>query len=403
MSNHGDNIDVVTKNCDFSSSSSTVYTTTSATTSCTLTTTQSVGTRLSLGDQLYNDFIQSTDYQAYRSSSVNIQNNPFDTQQPNLNTVPAISSLTVSQFDHPHNIRNQNNTQVTSTFDKHFFLKMLPEFDGSSEKIAKFISICDFYSQQINQNNQLEFLNIILSRLVGRAYNTMRFCATETYNELRVELLQHFRPYKPLPQLYRDLTNIKQSFGESMQSYVDRMQDLLNSLNEESIEEIKKEDPIPSQTSVDTMLRRNENLAKDAFIYGCKQPLSSILVSCRFNTLNDTITFALQQSRLIQSKYCTYCKMSNHNTDDCTRRTNQPSRFSNSSSSQSSSVQPSTSAVTSSSASSHSVSNSSSTGNSFCNYCKKRGHVISNCEKRRLRNQDLNSNQSTNSRPVDPK
>ena len=140
MSNHGDNIDVVTKNCEFSSSSSTVYTTTSATTSCTLTTTQSVGTRLSLGDQLYNDFIQSTDYQAYRSSSVNIQNNPFDTQQPHLNTVPAISSLTVSQFDHPHNIRNQNNTQVTSTFDKYFFLKMLPEFDGLSEKIAKFIS-----------------------------------------------------------------------------------------------------------------------------------------------------------------------------------------------------------------------------------------------------------------------
>ena len=389
-------------------SASVVITTTNAdTVTPFLTTTTAVNCVVSVNSTYYSSNT------AFEQTPTNVVNNHQYTsfQRQNRETMPmnfnCQSNIPVTSVSTGLKFSDFNpvNRQTFSSFDKNFFVKILPEFDGTQNTFSKFLSTCDFYHTKISVNDEQEFIYIVLSKLAGRAYDTMRYYFATSYADLRVELVRQFRSFKTLPVLFKELTNIRQGHDENMQSYINRTKDLLNSLNEESIEDLTQNEFMPPQSTIDNIMRRNENLAKDAFFFGSKHPMSTILVSCRFNTLNETLAFAQQQCRFMQQKFCSLGKMSNHEYNECRRRKNQSSTstsqnhksrtFTPTSSKQTPPSSPKKPTSTTSSA------NRSPNQSSFCNYCKKKGHLITDCEKRKKRNNNLNQNQSTNSRPVD--
>ena len=253
-------------------------------------------------------------------------------------------------------------------FDRDFFFKILPEFNGDHKKLHKFLSICDRYAVNLTEGNHAEFLSIIDVRLIGHAFNKMRFFHACTYAEYREELLKQFSSHKTVAQLYSELSNLKQKRNESVSSYIQRLNETLNTLNDATIENEYSDNLIPSSDTINRVMSRNEKIARDAFVYGLRDPLSSILISCRFENLLECTTFAEQQDRILSQK-----------------RTGDFSNWRNSTSNRHKSSSSSESSSTSSTSVRHKTSSAkrkSYPSSKFCNYCKYRGHTIEDCYKR---------------------
>ena len=271
-------------------------------------------------------------------------------------------------------------------FDRNFFFKILPEFDGTAEKLQKFLNVCDLYSKNLSTADQIEFLSIINIKLVGHAYTTMRFSLADNYQQLRAELVQQFKPKKTMAQLYSELSTLKQKNNESIQDFVNRLNICYNALNEITIEDEAQYDRRPTEQLVESVIRRNERLARDAFVYGVKQPLSTAIVSCRFTNLIDATTFALQQEKYLLKSYCNNCKREGHKIEDCFNRSRQ-TQFANGNPSNNKPSDDNNPSV-----------NKPSTKR--CQYCKNFGHNVSEC--RKLKNKQ-NTKGSTDNRPMSPK
>lgn len=134
-------------------------------------------------------------------------------------------------------------------------------------------------------------------------------------------------------------------------------------------------------------------------------------------TLNDAYTLALEEEKIInytKSKpnttssftnsssksnhlYCTYCKLSNHSTQNCRKKPNHNNSYNQR-------YLNNKSPPTNYSNRTNSNTNSN-TSEQICNYCKNRGHTIEECRKRMYNNRNqsnqnprissLNSEQST--------
>ena len=275
-------------------------------------------------------------------------------------------------------------------FDKSFFFKRLFDFDGSEGNLIKFLSICDFYYSRLGENDLPEFMSILSSKLTGRAYNTMRFYSEDNYEDYRSELVRQFKPTKSVPELYTELTHIRQKYDEDIQGFVNRFNQVLSDLNDAGAEEEVLNSSAISTEYLEPMVKRNEKLAKDIFTYAVKKSISDVLVPCRFKTLQEATTFAIQQDRM-RSRFAT----SNRYTNPFHPQYNQSEKKSTNSKS---SNHPTTRF--------HHAKNKMFTKNEDsdqdkkqiqCEHCKKIGHLTEKCWSR------LNKSRPTADRPVSAK
>lgn len=164
----------------------------------------------------------------------------FNNSNQNYNDIVTNSDIDLESLFSSLNITENNMTQpqVMATAQlpvlKPEFIKMIPEFNGESELLPRFIEICEklvnrFYNQNDLNDFQNEYLmSSIRSRIKGDAALNISNCQITNWNELKLSLAYAYADKRDAHTLCIELSNLKQNSNESPFDYYNKIQKMLN-------------------------------------------------------------------------------------------------------------------------------------------------------------------------------
>lgn len=283
-------------------------------------------------------------------------------------------------------------TEISETMPKlnvDFALRLIPDFNGDRKDFHKFVSCCDVANSDLSQAADSQLLvNIIKSKLSGSAYNVVKHKTFTTWDELKAALQEQFLETRSIAQLQSELIKTKQNQGESVRSFANRVEQLLNDLNDACIATEGRE----AATTINNL---NSKTAFKTFVEGLNYSLKLIIKASRFTKLSDAIEAAVEEERnLFENSYqnktfnknknktfkkCNFCKRNGHLENECFIK-NRPC------SSQRLPTFPK-----------RELKSEVHVTNIVCAYCKKQGHHIKDCFKKK-RADEFKNNLNQNAR-----
>lgn len=272
------------------------------------------------------------------------------------------------------NIFELENNNMAFTIE--IALKMIPEFNGDRDKLHRFITCCDIVGETIVNNvERNQFLNVIKCKLTGPAYNIIKYKEFLTWEALKLALQNQYLEKRTIAQIQRELLGSKQNYNESIREYANRLERLTADLNDACIAS-------EGQDATVVIQNLNNKSCLKAFQEGLLEPIKIIIKASRFNTFNEAVESAVEEERVInQSKSfnktqnfqdknskkpvrCFKCNRLGHTANKC---------YVNNSISQLPNY-PKKNFIKQENINKIHVT---------CSYCKKPGHHISNCFKKR--------------------
>lgn len=268
--------------------------------------------------------------------------------------------------------------------------KFIKPYNGDRESLPAFLTNCDSAISFCSVDQQGFLCKYIISQLEGKAQTACSLKTFSSWPELKKFLKSTFGEKKHSSHLLHDLQNCKQTASETVTQYGLRIEACLTRLQADI--QFSCEDKVQLPGRIGAM----EDLALNTFLLGLSPNLSTI-VRCRNPlTLNDAITQAIEEEKLLKLtrvssygpkpiKTCSICHKNGHSSSDCyvKKREQQFQK--------SFVVQPSTS--------SSGQNNVQFSQTLICAYCKKPGHHINNCRKRQYNNQRRAEPNNTQSPP----
>lgn len=244
----------------------------------------------------------------------------------------------------------------------HSLSSIIPEYDGNQSTLSDFISACSFVFDQIDENLQLGFLFIVKNKLIGPARQFISSRSLNDWESVRQLLIGHFGDCRDTESLLRDLTACVQKPNETPRSFVQRIENLLTKLrNAVSLDATLDNATRPILNS------SHEKIALKTLLAGLSDPMGPIIRSQRPASIDEAINFILEEENIY------YLKNKNTNRDfKHVQKVLPKSNFHND---QRKEIK-------------------------VCNYCKARGHVISECRKRAFNNRQNFSNPNHAGPPV---
>ena len=256
-----------------------------------------------------------------------------------------------------------------STFDINTMLIIVPDYDGTPSLLHKFLTCCDIVQKTLTTAKDQEmFLQVLPSKLSGRAYELIKYNEYETFDALKKDLQNQFLDTKSLEQLQNDLVNAKQGPSEEEQTYALRVEQLLSDLNSACNQGNM------SAATFEPIRQLNSRTAFRAFQEGLRSPLKLLIKASRYLTLKEAIEASIIEGKLIKrdspktfpnvqnknsNKFCPQCKRSGHSYQECRSKLlcNKCKRIGHS-------------------ADQCRVNTQIHTTNIICNFCKTSGHSI---------------------------
>lgn len=217
-------------------------------------------------------------------------------------------------------------TKKMSKLDISLALKFIPEFDGSSVDLIKFLECCDFVNKPLEDNETDKFLQIVKSKLTGRAYNLIRNQTFTNWASFRDELYLHFHDARNTEQLLINLVTITQRPNEDVRSYGVRVEQILSEILEIASEKKDaSEKKIISEYHSDTALRY--------FLNGLNDELKIIVKASNPKTLRDAIQKGVNEENTVKRDKsnlpkCNFCNKVGHVFSNCRQRSNNNYNFS---------------------------------------------------------------------------
>lgn len=271
-----------------------------------------------------------------------------------------------------------------------FALKLIPDFNGDRKDFHKFASCCDIVNTDLSQAADKQLLvSIIKSKLSGPAYNVVKHKTLADWDELKVSLQEQFLETRSIAQLQSELIRAKQQTGELVRSFANKIEQLLNDLNDACITS-------EGAAASATINNLNSKTAFKSFVEGLNPPLKLIIKASRFAKLSDAIEAAVEEERNLNENFnqhknknkpfkrCNFCKRNGHVENECFIK-NRPS------SSQQLPTFPK-----------REIKTEVHVTNITCAYCKKQGHHIKDCFKKK-RADEFKNNPNRNARnPTNP-
>lgn len=350
----------------------------------------------------------------------------------------------------------KNNKIMASLLNCGIALKVIPEFDGSSAELHKFLTACDFiYEPLTTDNDQKTFLKLVTTKLSKQAYDFIKYKELTTWPDLKTDLVDFFSESQSLEALQVELVQMFQKKDENVKSFSNRVESTLSKLNDACI----AREGVASATAIQNI---NKTTALKAFEDGLKNPIKLIIKACRFTDLVSATRKAIEEETSFHKKnfqsisnktVCQFCKKNGHTADVCfslkNKISNKPSNSNQHSVTQNSGKNNFSNSSQNSNSNSSQNSNSQSypkntfsnqnqqqnrsdpnqppqqnrtqansnnnngqksnfirTYYSSCKYCHKRGHSIQNCTQRLKKElneiKSLNENPNQNSENASP-
>lgn len=253
-------------------------------------------------------------------------------------------------------------------------LKLIPEFDtAQTTQVYRFVRSCDSAFSLSNDNQKDILLIYALNKITGSGSSDVHARQHSNWDDLKHFVIQKFSQTKTLAHLNLELQSLFQKQNESVTEYFHRVDLCRNKILEKLTAEVT-DITLPGRKST------TEETALNVFINGLNSDLGTMLRTKEFTSLTTAANFAIQEEKIRnmnQARQTLY----RHNRTSTT--------FHNNISRKSTLIpnNPTTSTL--------SMFKSTQT----CNYCKKPGHVISECRKRSYNNNIKNRNQFLQNTP----
>ncbi|VVC26736.1 Integrase, catalytic core,Macro domain,Retropepsins,Zinc finger, CCHC-type,Ribonuclease H- [Cinara cedri] len=257
-------------------------------------------------------------------------------------------------------------------------IKLIPHFNGENvQEVYPFINACNFVMQNVEETIQPVLLQVIITKLAGKAFAITQHKEISTWKILRENLEDTFCATRAPGYLQLELTTTKFQQGETVRKYATKVEKLLHELCNVSTKD---------KTSSDAKAIHNyiKETTLTIYIEGLPSSIRGVVKSKNRPTLEEAIKYSLEEEKIYQSnkgtqrllnnkpnyrydsKYCKNCRKSNHNTNECrygnhnvdTGQQNKQSKGFNNQRNQ-------------------------NTKQVSCIYCKKFGHTIEICYKKK--------------------
>lgn len=168
-------------------------------------------------------------------------------------------------------------------------MRVVPNFDGtSSDQAYHFLRACDFAVRIVDQEQVDLLVQGLIIKLSGRALRSIRYKDITTYKEFRKIIVEISETKKLLPQLHMKLLTCKKSPDEGVQEYYNKMEQLLHDLIGATMEGGN----YANGTDIDRLLH---NQVLNAFISGLPESYRILLKARGPKKLSDALVFALEE------------------------------------------------------------------------------------------------------------
>ena len=168
-------------------------------------------------------------------------------------------------------------------------LKIVPFFDGNSEDLHKFCTCANIiWSPLKEKSDKSLFLELIKSKLCGKAYEIVKYTDFENWEDLKLALSKQFIQRRSQGTVSSELIEINQNKNENIRSFADKIEKLLKELNEICIEK-------QGRANAKVILSMNESIALNSFENGIHEPIRTIVKSHKFSSLSKSIEQALDE------------------------------------------------------------------------------------------------------------
>lgn len=195
-------------------------------------------------------------------------------------------------------------TAISASFidktDKIFnALRLVPEFDGNSNVLIRFLNICDqivlAYVDPApgNELNNYAVINGILNKITGPAARTLATNGTPSdWKGIRSALINSFSDHRDESSLYSDLSMLSQG-NDTPHIFYERIQNLLGTI----MTYVELHDDIT--TTVEAKRTLYKKLALQSYLKGLREPLGSRVRCMRPPTLEKALEFAQEELNII--------------------------------------------------------------------------------------------------------
>jgi len=294
-------------------------------------------------------------------------------------------------------IQNQFNNimalPTSTTLSLETAIKLIPHFNGENvQEVYPFINACNFVMQNVEETIQPVLLQVIITKLAGKAYAITQHREISTWGILRDYLEGTFCATRTPGYLQLELTTTKFQQGETIREYSTRVEKLLHELCNVSTKDKATNDAKAIHNYI-------KETTLTTYIEGLPSTIRGVVKSKNHPTLEEAIKDSLEEEKIYQSnkgtqrllnhkpnninsgKYCKNCRKTNHNTNECRYGnhnvdTGQQSKQSKGFNNQ----------------------KNQDTKQVSCIYCKKLGHTIDVCyKKKNADTRKANNNEQSNS------
>ena len=217
--------------------------------------------------------------QTKTETNVNVNNNNNLVDDNLYNSDDSYSNACSSEFDREENSDTKKGPlNLIMLLNVDTVLKIVPEFNGSPDKLHKFITCAEIiYKPLISNEDKISFLELLKTKLSGRAYDVVKYKDFDDWNQLKQELSKQFTETRSIEQLQVQLVGMTQR-DDDVRTFANRVECLLSDLNDVCI----SREGIAAAIYIQNL---NATTALNTFQDGLRYPIGLLVQTCRFSKL----------------------------------------------------------------------------------------------------------------------
>mgnify|MGYP002715704619 CR=1 FL=1 len=222
-----------------------------------------------------------------------------------------------------------------------FLCSLVPNFfSGERNQIDAFISDCDNAFELSSEENKYPLFRFIYSRITGKARIRISMYHFDNWDDVKTKLIELYQDKKPHSQLMEELTSCRQKSNESVTEFYERLENLSRGI----VSNLKVD--VKDKRTLSIKIDYINEIALGRFIYHSNSEISQVLRWRNFDSINSAYSAAIAEEKFLEMrrgdrccncdsrnsnaskllspvqipKFCKYCKKSGHLLDECFRR-----------------------------------------------------------------------------------
>lgn len=225
-----------------------------------------------------------------------------------LTAIPEQQEMTtVNDISAPQALQSQQPSQSSQAYETLKIpdaVKDLPTFNGNPRQLNDFLEnveeILRILANIDGSNQATVVLRAIRNKIVGEANEVLNSSGTPlVWEVIKANLILKYSDKRSETSLVRELHNLRQT-NQTVQEFYGSVIELQAAINNNiSIHETNKH-------VINSRREFNAKMCLDAFLIGLREPLGSMIRSMRPDSLDEALTFCIQEQNIQYSRRLTY-------------------------------------------------------------------------------------------------